>query len=73
MTLASMNPGDTATILSIHTDEALHHRLVALGFRTGKLVQLIRKANFSGPLQVRIGTTDIMLRKSEAEKIMVQA
>lgn len=73
MTLASLNPGDTAIIVSIQTDEALHHRLTALGFRAGKQIQLIRKANFSGPLQVRIGTTDIMLRRTEAEKIKVQS
>jgi ferrous iron transport protein A len=71
-TLAALHAGDTATIVSIHADEALHLRLLALGFRTGKQVELIRKANFSGPLQVRIGTTDVMLRRAEAAKIEVQ-
>jgi len=71
ITLATLNPGDTATIVSIHADEALHQRLLALGFRSGKQVELIRKASFSGPLQVRIGTTDILMRKSEAGKIDV--
>lgn len=73
MTLSSMNPGEIATIISIKTDEALHQRLQAMGFRPGKQIELIRKASFSGPLQVRIGTTDILLRKIEAEKISVQA
>lgn len=72
MTLSSMNPGESATILSINTDEALYHRLMAMGFRTGKQIQLIRKGIFAGPMQVRIGTTDIILRKAEAERIMVQ-
>ena len=70
-TLATLHPGDLATIVSIHAEEALHQRLLALGFRTGKRVELIRKAAFSGPLQVRIGTTDIVLRRSEAIKIKV--
>jgi ferrous iron transport protein A len=70
-TLATMQPGETATIVSIHAEEALHQRLLALGFRSGKHIKLIRKASFSGPLQVRIGTTDIMLRRSEAAKISV--
>lgn len=73
MTLSSLKPGEFATIISINTDEALHHRLLAMGFRIGKNIELIRKARFSGPLQVRIGTTDILLRKADAEKIMVQA
>ncbi len=70
-TLASLLTGEIATIVSIHAEEALHQRLLALGFRTGKQIELIRKASFSGPLQVRIGTTDIMLRRSEAQKIKV--
>src|SRR5512133_3627065 len=70
-TLATLHPGDIATIVSIHAEEALHQRLLALGFRGGRQVELIRKAIFSGPLQVRIGTTDILLRRSEAAKIEV--
>jgi ferrous iron transport protein A len=72
ITLATMHPGDIATILTIHAEEALHKRLLALGFRSGKKIELIRKASFSGPVQVRIGTTDIMLRRSEAAKISVE-
>ena len=71
LTLAHLHPGDTATIVSVHAEEALHQRLLALGFRSGKQIELIRKASFSGPLQVRIGTTDILLRRSEAAKIKV--
>jgi len=71
ITLAQLHPGDTATIVSVHAEEALHQRLQALGFRSGKQIELIRKASFSGPLQVRIGTTDILLRRNEAAKIKV--
>ncbi len=71
LTLAQLHPGDTATIVAIQAEEALHQRLQALGFRSGKQIELIRKASFSGPLQVRIGTTDILLRRNEAAKITV--
>jgi len=71
ITLAGLQPGDIATIVSIHAEEALHLRLLALGFRTGKQIEMIRKASFSGPLQVRVGTTDVMLRRAEAAKIKV--
>jgi ferrous iron transport protein A len=70
--LTNLASGESATILAIQTDDALRQRLLALGFRVGKHVELIRKASFSGPLQVRIGTTDILLRKAEAVKISVQ-
>lgn len=70
--LTDLAAGESATILAIQTDDALRQRLLALGFRVGKRVDLIRKASFSGPLQVRIGTTDVLLRKNEAAKISVQ-
>ena len=70
-TLATLHPGESATIVAIHAEDALHQRLLALGFRSGKQIELVRKAGFSGPLQVRIGTTDILLRRSEAAKISV--
>jgi ferrous iron transport protein A len=70
--LSTLAPGEAATIVSLHSDESLHHRLLAMGFRTGKRIEVIRRARFSGPVQVRIGTTDILLRRKEAEKVMVQ-
>ncbi len=70
--LDKLTAGESATILALHTDDALRQRLMALGFRAGKRIELIRKASFSGPLQVRIGTTDILLRQSEASKIAVE-
>ena len=72
ITLSTLHPGDIATIVAIHAEEALHLRLLALGFRNGKQIEMIRKASFSGPVQVRIGTTDIMLRRIEASKITVK-
>jgi len=64
--------GESATIIAIQTDDALRQRLLALGFRVGNRIELIRKARFSGPLQVRIGTTDILLRKKEAANILIE-
>ena len=72
MTLSKLSPGEIATIVSVQADEALHQRLMAMGFRAGKQIELIRQARLSGPLQVLVGTIDVLLRKSEAEKIMVQ-
>ncbi|TAJ75824.1 MAG: ferrous iron transport protein A [Gallionellaceae bacterium] len=70
--LAGLASGASATIVAIQTDDALRQRLSALGFRVGKRVEIIRKASFSGPLQVRIGTTDILLRRNEAAQIAVK-
>lgn len=71
MNLSSLKPGEEATITAVNADEALFHRLAAMGLRVGKRVQLVRSARFSGPLHVRIGTTDILLRRQEARKIAI--
>lgn len=70
--LETLKDGESATISAVHTDRALYYRLAALGFRIGKRIEVIRHGRFSGPLHVRIGATDIMLRKREAQKIEVQ-
>ena len=70
--LSALKPGDTGIIAALNTEEDLYHRLAALGFRIGKQINIIRSARFSGPLHVRIGTTDVMLRRNEAQKIDIQ-
>jgi Fe2+ transport system protein FeoA len=47
-------------------------RLSALGFRAGKTLQVLRRGTLAGPLQVRLGTTDVILRLSEAAQIEVR-
>ncbi|HSR02918.1 MAG TPA: FeoA family protein [Methylophilaceae bacterium] len=69
--LNSLTPGEVGTIQGIEAEQALYQRLNALGFRIGKKIELIRRASFNGPLHVRIGTTDIILRSIEAQRIQL--
>ncbi len=72
--LYNLKSGDYATISGIDTvttEQSLYQRLMALGFRIGKQVTVLRKASFNGPLHVRIGSTDIILRESEAKLIQI--
>lgn len=69
--LSDLIPGQEAVIFAVHADEALHHRLAALGFRIGNRVQLMRRGRWAGPLHVRLGATDVMLRQTEADLISV--
>ena len=69
--LSDLIPGQEAVISAVHADEALHHRLAALGFRIGNTVQLMRRGRWAGPLHVRLGATDVMLRQTEADLISV--
>ena len=69
--LASLSPGKDAAIVAIHAEEALHHRLAAMGFRIGKRVLLMRGGAFLGPLHVRIGSTDVIIRRRDARCIEI--
>ncbi|NOS98097.1 MAG: ferrous iron transport protein A [Methylotenera sp.] len=69
--LSQLNIGQQAIIAAIEAEESLFHRLTALGFRVGKPLSIIRRANFNGPLQVRLGTTDVILREAEAKRIQI--
>lgn len=64
--------GDSAAILDIDADEALFHRLYALGFRLGRQVTVLRHGILKGPIQVAVGTTQVILRRSDAAKITVK-
>lgn len=71
-TLGALRPGDSATVIALDVSEDLYHRLAGLGVRVGKTVRLLRRGRFSGPLHIRIGTTDLMLRACEARAIRVR-
>ena len=70
--LLDLQPGDHCTVANIHADAGLRQRLAALGFRAGRRLELIRKGAFAGPLHVRLGTTDVILRRKQAAQIEVQ-
>lgn len=70
--LGALRPGDSATVIALDVSEELYHRLAGLGMRVGKTVRLLRRGRFSGPLHIRIGTTDLMLRVCEARAIRVR-
>lgn len=69
--LCNLETGQSATIAALDAHSELFHRLTAMGFRVGKRVKLLRAASFSGPLHVRIGTTDVMMRRREGERVRV--
>lgn len=59
-------PGQQATIHAIEVEFGLQRRLYALGFRKGQTIEILRRAWLSGPLHIRIGTTEVMLRRRDA-------
>lgn len=69
MTLEQLPAGQRGRIAEVTGDEALRARMFALGLRNGREVAVIRRARLGGPLQVRIGSTDLVVRRREASLI----
>jgi len=70
--LSELAAGQHASVTAVHSAEGLAQRLSALGFRAGKTLRVMRRGSLSGPVQVRLGTTDVILRLSEAAQIEVK-
>jgi len=69
--LTQLLPGQTAIISVIDAEDQICERMAALGLRRGRLISVIRRARMNGPIQIRVGTTDLMIRRSEAARIHI--
>ena len=69
--LSDLPIGQYGIIENLAAEEPFRQRLQALGFRMGKEVRLIRQALFGGPLQIRIGSVNVILRQRDAASIYV--
>ena len=67
-----------ATVVDVISDgtqigDGFKDRLIAMGLRKGKSVQVMRKAPTGDPYQVRVGsTTEIAIRKQEANLVIIE-
>lgn len=68
--LAELKEGHTAWVRKIE-DHPNKARLVALGFRPGKMVTVLRKSKFSTNMMVRILGSTYGLRPEEARHVLI--
>ena len=73
MTLDQIEPGGSALILDVDAEPALRTRIEAMGLRVGRQILVVRRARGGGPLQVRVGMTDLIIRPVQARLIRVAA
>lgn len=71
--LVDLVPGHSATVVSLAAEQGLRARLEALGLRPGQTVQVLRRATWSGPLHIRVGMTELMLRRRDAACVALAA
>lgn len=71
MLLNELQPQATGIIEAVHASQDLRRRLCGLGLRLGIRVRVIRQSPMNGPLQVRVGQTDLILRRADAANIEI--
>jgi ferrous iron transport protein A len=70
--LAKLAPGDTARITAIGSIGPLKRRLMDMGLLPGEEVKVEKVAPLGDPIEVRIRSYRLSLRKKEAEGIAVE-
>lgn len=71
--LADLAPGSIATVATLSADPGLRQRLEALGLHPGQPVRMLRRGWWSGPLHLRVGMTELMLRRRDAARVTLAA
>lgn len=71
--LSSLRKGQRATITGIHAPDGLRQRLQAMGLRTGREAEVIRCSRLGGPMQVRVGNVNLIMRRRDAARVSISA
>jgi ferrous iron transport protein A len=70
-TLVDLSCNQSARIASVHIVGEAADRLASLGLRVGRHITLLRQGILGGPLHLRIGSTEFILRPQLAQSIEV--
>lgn len=60
-------------VTALTVEAGLRHRLEALGIKPGQQVKVLRRGWWSGPIHLRVGMTELMLRQIDAARIEVHS
>ena len=69
--LTDLKRGETGCIVQITASPMLRHRLLDLGFRRGERVELVRHAPLNDPIEFRLSTGCVSLRRELAEQVKI--
>ena len=73
MTIAMMDEGGEFVVERVCLCRETGKRLADMGFTQGARGRIVRRGFFGGPLQVRLGDCDVMIRASEAAGVAIEA
>ncbi|WP_375748527.1 ferrous iron transport protein A [Vibrio sp. HN007] len=71
--LTELKPGNRGVINSHHSQGAIRQRLLDLGLMPEVEIEVVRYAPMGDPVEVRVGMTNVVIRATEAETVMIDA
>ena len=72
-TLKDINPGISVVVVKIVcSDKDIKRRIMDVGILPGVFIQVIKVAPFGDPIQISLLGFDLIIRKSDASKIIVK-
>ncbi|GAB6276555.1 MAG: hypothetical protein SAMD01599839_10950 [Rectinema sp.] len=72
MLLAELGPGEKFKVMRVVFGGEIGKRLADLGFISGTEGEVVRAALFRGPMQIRLGDYDLIMRRHEARLVEVE-
>ena len=72
MTLADLKPGQNGIVTGFSEFDAMTFRIMQLGVLEDTPLQVIRKAPFSDPIEIRVMDYSLSLRREEADRIQIR-
>ena len=72
LVLAALKPAQSAVVTALDLEFPVREKLAALGVRIGRNLHVVRRVGAAGPMQVRVGHTDLILRAVDSGRITVE-
>lgn len=71
VTLKDVSPGQTAIVESVKVSGQARGRFMTMGILRGAKIRVVKVAPLGDPIEVRVKSYSLSLRKAEAEQITV--
>ena len=72
LNLDQIKPGATVKVRKVSADGNLQRRILALGISPGSTLEVIKVAPLGDPIEVKLRSSNLMIRKEEAQNISVE-
>jgi ferrous iron transport protein A len=71
-TLGDLEPGQAGEVVRLDGESGLRHQLLEMGFTTGVVVEVLRRAPLGDPMDIRLRGYRLSLRRLESQAVIVR-